>query len=96
MPMLVLLGDKAGGTFLIEQARLEAFSVRGEVTRGRGHFLMEEAPPGFDMRVADRIREAERPGSVRWCQRGRMLTAAAASLRTATGAGGQGFSPDPG
>jgi pimeloyl-ACP methyl ester carboxylesterase len=44
MPMLVLSGEKAGGTFLIEQARLVASDVRGEVIRGAGHWLMEEAP----------------------------------------------------
>jgi pimeloyl-ACP methyl ester carboxylesterase len=44
MPMLVLSGEKAGGTFLIEQAKLVASDVRGEVVKGAGHWLMEEAP----------------------------------------------------
>jgi len=44
MPMLVLSGEKAGGTFLIEQARLVASDVRGQVVAGSGHWLMEEAP----------------------------------------------------
>jgi pimeloyl-ACP methyl ester carboxylesterase len=44
MPMLVLSGEKAGGTFLIEQARLVASDVRGHVVAGAGHWLMEEAP----------------------------------------------------
>ena len=44
MPMLVLAGEKAGGTFLIEQAKLVASDVRGQVIAGSGHWLMEEAP----------------------------------------------------
>ena len=44
VPMLVLSGEKAGGTFLIEQAKLVASDVRGEVVKGAGHWLMEEAP----------------------------------------------------
>ncbi len=44
MPMLVLSGEKAGGTFLIEQAKLVASDVRGQVVAGGGHWLTEEAP----------------------------------------------------
>lgn len=44
MPMLVLTGEKASGTFLIEQARLVAVDVEGVVVPGAGHWLMEEAP----------------------------------------------------
>lgn len=44
MPMLVLTGEKASGTFLIEQAKLVAADVRGVVVPGSGHWLMEEAP----------------------------------------------------
>ncbi len=44
MPVLVLSGEKAGGTFLIEQAKLIASDVRGQVVPGAGHWLMEEAP----------------------------------------------------
>jgi pimeloyl-ACP methyl ester carboxylesterase len=44
MPMLVLSGEKAGGTSLIEQARLVASEVRGQVVAGAGHWLIEEAP----------------------------------------------------
>jgi pimeloyl-ACP methyl ester carboxylesterase len=44
MPMLVLTGEKASGTFLIEQARLVADKVEGVVVKGSGHWLMEEAP----------------------------------------------------
>jgi pimeloyl-ACP methyl ester carboxylesterase len=44
MPMLVLSGEKAGGTFLIDQAKLVASDVTGQVVPGVGHWLMEEAP----------------------------------------------------
>lgn len=44
MPMLVLSGEKAGGTFLIDQGKLVANDVKGVVVKGSGHWLMEEAP----------------------------------------------------
>lgn len=44
MPMLVLTGEKASGKFLIEQARLVDSNVEGVVIKGKGHWLMEEAP----------------------------------------------------
>ena len=44
MPMLVLSGEKAGGTFLIDQGKLVANDVQGVVIKGSGHWLMEEAP----------------------------------------------------
>ena len=44
MPVLVLTGEKASGNFLIEQAKLVAVNVRGQVVPGSGHWLMEEAP----------------------------------------------------
>jgi pimeloyl-ACP methyl ester carboxylesterase len=44
MPFLVLSGEKAGGTFLIEQVKLVASDVKGQVIQGSGHWLMEEAP----------------------------------------------------
>jgi pimeloyl-ACP methyl ester carboxylesterase len=44
MPMLVLSGEKAGGTFLIEQGKLVAKDVKGVLVQGSGHWLMEEAP----------------------------------------------------
>jgi pimeloyl-ACP methyl ester carboxylesterase len=44
MPVLVLSGEKAGGTFLIEQAKMVATNVQGQVIMGSGHWLMEEAP----------------------------------------------------
>ena len=44
MPLLVLSGEKAGGPFLIEQGKMVATNVEGELIKGRGHWLMEEAP----------------------------------------------------
>jgi pimeloyl-ACP methyl ester carboxylesterase len=44
MPFLVLGGEKASGTFLVDQARLVATDVEGVVVPGAGHWLMEEAP----------------------------------------------------
>ena len=44
MPMLVLTGEKASGEFLIQQARLVDVNVEGIVIKGKGHWLMEEAP----------------------------------------------------
>jgi len=44
MPMLVLSGEKAGGQFLIDQARLVDTDVEGVIVKGSGHWLMEEAP----------------------------------------------------
>ena len=44
MPFLVLTGEKASGTFLIDQAKLVATNVSGQVVQGSGHWLMEEAP----------------------------------------------------
>lgn len=44
MPFLVLTGEKASGTFLIDQTKLVATNVSGTVIQGSGHWLMEEAP----------------------------------------------------
>jgi pimeloyl-ACP methyl ester carboxylesterase len=44
MPFLVLTGEKASGTFLIDQAKLVAINVSGTVAQASGHWLMEEAP----------------------------------------------------
>jgi len=41
---LYVEGLSASGDFLIEQAKLVASDVRGQVTMGSGHWLMEEAP----------------------------------------------------
>jgi pimeloyl-ACP methyl ester carboxylesterase len=43
MPFLVLAGEKASGTFLIDQTKLVASNVTGTVVKGSGHWLMEEA-----------------------------------------------------
>ena len=43
MPFLVLTGEKASGTFLIDQTKLVANKVSGTVVKGSGHWLMEEA-----------------------------------------------------
>ena len=48
MPVLVLTGEKASGNFLIEQAKLVASDVQGQVIPGSGHWLMEEAPADGD------------------------------------------------
>ena len=40
MPFLVLTGEKASGTFLIDQARLVATNVSGTVVQGFGHWLI--------------------------------------------------------
>jgi pimeloyl-ACP methyl ester carboxylesterase len=44
MPLLVLSGEKAGGSFLIEQGKMVATNVEGVLVKGSGHWLMEEAP----------------------------------------------------
>jgi pimeloyl-ACP methyl ester carboxylesterase len=44
MPVLVIAGEKSGGTFLIDQVKLVANDVTGKVIKGSGHWLMEEAP----------------------------------------------------
>jgi pimeloyl-ACP methyl ester carboxylesterase len=44
MPFLVLTGEKASGTVLIDQTKLVANNVNGMIVKGSGHWLMEEAP----------------------------------------------------
>src|SRR5262245_26945173 len=44
IPMLVLSGEKAGGQFLIDQARLVDSNVEGVIVTGSGHWLIDEAP----------------------------------------------------
>jgi pimeloyl-ACP methyl ester carboxylesterase len=56
MPMLVLAGEKAGGTFLIEQAKMVASDVRGQLVAGSGHWLMEEAPKAVIPALLDFLR----------------------------------------
>ena len=55
MPFLVLSGEKAGGTFLIDQAKLVASNVEGRVVQGSGHWLMEEAPEKVIPAIVDFI-----------------------------------------
>lgn len=59
MPFLVLSGEKAGGTFLIDQAQLVANNVKGQIVPGAGHWLMEEAPQVVIPALVDFLR----PGS---------------------------------
>ena len=44
MPMLVLSGEKASGQFLIDQGRLVADRVEGQIIAGSGHWLIDEQP----------------------------------------------------
>jgi pimeloyl-ACP methyl ester carboxylesterase len=44
MPVFVLTGEKASGTFLIEQTKLVATNVEGKIVTGSGHWLIDEAP----------------------------------------------------
>lgn len=44
MPLLVLSGEKAGGQFLIEQGKMVATNVEGVLIKGKGHWLIDEAP----------------------------------------------------
>ncbi|MDR5762019.1 alpha/beta hydrolase [Caballeronia sp. LZ035] len=60
MPMLVLAGERASGTFLIDQAKLVATNVQGVVVPGSGHWLMEEAP---DVTMAQLVRFIDTPAS---------------------------------
>jgi pimeloyl-ACP methyl ester carboxylesterase len=53
MPFLVLTGEKASGTFLIDQAKLVASNVTGTVVSGSGHWLMEEAPQAVIPAIVD-------------------------------------------
>jgi len=44
MPVRVISGEKSGGLFLIDQVRLVANDVQGQVIEGSGHWLLEETP----------------------------------------------------
>ena len=44
MPMLALSGEKAGGQFLIDQARMIDDEVEGVIVKDVGHWLIDEAP----------------------------------------------------
>jgi len=56
MPVLVLTGERASGNFLIEQAKLVASDVRGQVVLGSGHWLMEESPETVIPAITDFIK----------------------------------------
>jgi hypothetical protein len=53
--MLVLTGEKASGNFLIEQAKLVASDVRGQVVAAAGYWLMDEAPQTVIPAITDFI-----------------------------------------
>src|SRR5437773_9565075 len=53
MPMLILTGETASGDVLIEQAKQVASDVRGQVIKGSGHWLMEEAPKAVMPAITD-------------------------------------------
>jgi pimeloyl-ACP methyl ester carboxylesterase len=55
IPVLVISGEKASGTFLIDQAREVATDVRGTVIEDVGHWLMEEAPKKVIPAIVDFI-----------------------------------------
>jgi pimeloyl-ACP methyl ester carboxylesterase len=59
MPFLVLAGEKASGTFLIEQTRLAAANVTGVVVKGSGHWLMEEAPQQVIPAIVDFLKQGQ-------------------------------------
>jgi pimeloyl-ACP methyl ester carboxylesterase len=60
MPVFVLTGEKASGVFLIEQTKLVAIDVHGQVVTGSGHWLMEEAPQTVIPALADFINNGNR------------------------------------
>ena len=60
MPMLVLTGEKASGTFLIDQAKLVASDVKGQVIQGSGHWLIDEAPNTVIPAIVDFIDGSEK------------------------------------
>ena len=60
MPFLVIAGEKASGTFLIDQTRLVATNVTGMVVPDSGHWLMEEAPQAVVPAIVDFINGGRR------------------------------------
>ena len=65
MPFLVLTGEKASGTVLIDQTKLVANSVKGIIVKGSGHWLMEEAPGQVIPEVVSFIRDMPDTASIR-------------------------------
>ncbi len=65
MPFLVLTGEKASGTFLIDQTKLVANNVKGIIVKGSGHWLMEEAPGQVIPEVVSFINDVPDTASIR-------------------------------
>jgi len=64
MPFLVLAGEKASGTVLIDQTKLVANNVKGIIVKGSGHWLMEEAPSLVIPEVVSFINDAPDTASI--------------------------------
>ena len=65
MPFLVLTGEKASGTVLIDQTKLVANNVKGIIVKGSGHWLMEEAPSQVIPEVVSFINDVPDTASIR-------------------------------
>jgi pimeloyl-ACP methyl ester carboxylesterase/quercetin dioxygenase-like cupin family protein len=65
MPFLVLTGERASGTFLIDQTKLVANNVKGVIVKGSGHWLMEEAPHQVIPEVVSFINDLRDTASIR-------------------------------
>lgn len=66
MPVLVLTGEKASGTFLIDQAQLVADKVDGRVIAGAGHWLIDEARTPVMAALTDFMAWTATPGAARF------------------------------
>ncbi len=64
MPFLVMTGEKASGTVLIDQTKLLANNVKGIIVKGSGHWLMEEAPDQVIPEVVSFINDAPDTASI--------------------------------
>jgi hypothetical protein len=62
---LVLTGEKASGTVLIDQTKLVANNVKGIIVKGSGHWLMEEAPGQVIPEVVSFISDVPDTASIR-------------------------------
>ncbi len=65
MPFLVLTGEKASGTVLIDQTKLVANNVKGIIVKGSGHWLMEETPNQVIPEVVSFINDVPDTASIR-------------------------------
>ncbi len=103
MPVLVLTGEKASGTFLIEQTCLVADKVEGVVIEHAGHWLMEEAPKDVMHRLVEFL-DSDDPKTTTKCEpkpkkgvQEVRLTSGEIEARNAIGGGpGTGTSGAPG